>query len=146
MRKSLVFAFLLVAAPAFSQTIIPNEYVVTAHRADAPDGTPVTTYTFQASTVACNQAVVALAGAVAVNPRYLRWTDPSASTKDCVWDIQSATNPLFAWPPAGTTYVMRLLAVLRQDGQVYNASSASNPSNPFVRGGPANVQALRIGG
>lgn len=146
MRILVLSLFLLIPTIVEAQTQpppIPTQYTMTTHLESQPNGTPISTYTFQKSAASCDQAVIAVPGTT-INPRYIRFTDPERPTRDCVLDTGTSSGVLFAMPFGGK-YVAKLLGSVTIDGINFD-SPPSAVSNPFVRGAsPAVPVGVRIG-
>ena len=124
---------------------LPTSYSVRFVLEANPGGTPVQTYEFQRTAALCNQDPQPFSlTTVVVNPRYVRFTDPAAPTRECVLDTGTTSGVLFALPFG--RYIATMTGKVTQDG-VDLVSEVSNASNPFVRGAaPARPVNVRVGG
>jgi len=124
---------------------LPTDYTFTAHFATTPDGAPISSFDFLKSAALCDQAPTPPPSGVQVNPRFIRWTDPANASRDCVLDTGATSGVLFAMPFGGQ-YIGKMTAKVIVGGVPVSAS-ASDPSNPFVRGTPPAVAVgVRVGG
>lgn len=150
MRRTVLMLAIALAIPVIVEAQqVPTDYSITHHNAANPNGAPLMApYTFAklSPALTCGQPKTAKPTVVQVNPRFYVWEDPENAQLDCVFDKTLATTPLFADPPPGGDYVIRVTGSARV-GTATLTSTASDPSNPFVRGTiPPVVLNLRVRG
>lgn len=129
-----VLLLLASASPALAQN---TSYTLRTFNVGA--AAPISTFTFPASEVTCNQPAVTVPAQV-VNGRVVAWDDAANAGRTCRWSSSAANDgPLFALPFGGP-YDSTLTAT-----NAAGDGPESAHSNPFVRlAPPAVLTTVRI--